>query len=71
MVLLKKQIQVVDPVWQEYPVRLRFGEVIQKDLDMLRTLILGKGGPAEADNETDKCSHSYLVTPRHGVKMCL
>lgn len=43
VVILKEQLRVTDQGWRSFLTHLRYGRVEQADIDMLSTLVLGKG----------------------------
>lgn len=69
VVLLKEQMRVVDPVWREFLVHLRRGEVQQRHLDMLRGLVLQPGEEQNIDFSEGEWAKAMLVTPRHAVRV--
>ena len=68
VVSLTEQMQVTDPVWQQFLTHLRFGQVQQKDVDMLRGLILMRKEAAPIDFSSSNWKDAALVTPRHAVR---
>jgi hypothetical protein len=68
VVILKEQMRVVDPVWREFLVRLRYGRVQPEDLQMLRKLIVGSPECPLRDFKKYPWADMRLVTPRHGMR---
>ncbi|KAF9482839.1 hypothetical protein BDN70DRAFT_378676 [Pholiota conissans] len=67
VVNLKQQMRTTDPVWHEFLQHLRYGQVEEKDLKMLRTLIIGNREET-IDYSTEPWKTATLVTPRHAVR---
>ena len=68
VVSLTEQMRVTDPEWQEFLNHLRFGQVKQKDIVMLRRLILSSKELAPIDFSSTDWKDVALVTPRHAVR---
>ncbi|KAJ3559079.1 hypothetical protein NM688_g560 [Phlebia brevispora] len=67
VVILKEQMRVVDPVWNDMLHHLRKGEMRQSDIDMLHSLVLKPGSP-DVDFSKPPWDSATLVTPRHAVR---
>ncbi|KAJ7187076.1 hypothetical protein C8R46DRAFT_1274132, partial [Mycena filopes] len=67
VVLLKEQLRVTDLVWLDFLRHLRVGNVQQRHIAMLRTLIVGKGNGADSFDAAP-WNDASLVTPRHAVR---
>ena len=68
VVSLTEQMRVTDPTWQEFLQHLRYSQVTQTDIDMLRELVLTKKGAKPIDFTQDPWDKAALVTPRHAVR---
>ena len=68
MVTLKEQMWVTDPVWQDFLQHLRVGQVQEKHIAMLCTLVLTNQNCMETDFCSQPWNNASLVTPRHGVR---
>lgn len=66
IVMLRKQMRVVDGGWRDFLTELRAGDVSSKSLDMLRGLMIGRRGGG-SDLKSTPWKSASLVTPRHGV----
>ncbi|EUC56046.1 ATP-dependent DNA helicase PIF1, putative [Rhizoctonia solani AG-3 Rhs1AP] len=69
VVILKKQVRVVDEVWRGFLGRLRAGRVQLEDINMLRTLVLTNPECEPTDFQSDTWKNACLITPRHIVRM--
>ncbi|KAJ3559149.1 hypothetical protein NM688_g520 [Phlebia brevispora] len=67
VVILKEQMRVVDPVWNDMLHHLCKGEMQQSDIDMLHSLVLKPGSP-DVDFSKPPWNSATLVTPRHAVR---
>lgn len=67
MVLLKEQKRVHDEVWYQFLRRLRNGNVTQKDIAMLRSLVLSPSNTINFDEAPWR--DAFLITPRHAVRI--
>ena len=68
VVSLTEQVQVTDPEWQDFLKHLRFGQVKQRDVDMLRHLILRRKKAPPIDFSSTDWKDAALVTPHHAVR---
>ncbi|KAF8593953.1 hypothetical protein BDV93DRAFT_408186, partial [Ceratobasidium sp. AG-I] len=68
VVILKKQVRVVDPVWRSFLGDVRRGCVKDKDISMLNTLTLTKANCVPTDFGSDKWRDCCLITPRNSVR---
>jgi hypothetical protein len=68
VVVLKQQMRVVDPVWQDFLQHLRQGHVQQHHMDMLHRMDLSHTDCASTDFTCPPWNESVLITPRHGVR---
>ncbi|PSS32204.1 hypothetical protein PHLCEN_2v2028 [Hermanssonia centrifuga] len=67
VVVLREQMRVTDPIWRDVLVHLRRGEIAQRHIDILRSLVLTN--PDAAVNFVDgPWTEASLVTPRHAVR---
>jgi hypothetical protein len=60
-------MHVVNLIWREFLVRLRYGRVQPKDLVMLRELIVGNPECPPRNLAKYPWGDMRLVTPRHAV----
>lgn len=63
VVILNEQMRVTDTVWRRFLVHLRYGNVSEDDLVMLKNLVIRHG-----KEDMDKWQDTSLVTPRHAVR---
>lgn len=68
VVTLKQQMRVTDSMWQEFLHRLRYGEIVQEDMDLLRSLVLTLPETQLPNFDVEPWKDVVLVTPRHGVR---
>ncbi|KAF8673089.1 helicase family, partial [Rhizoctonia solani] len=68
VVKLRKQIRTIDPIWQEFLGRLRQGTVMEKDIKMLKQLVLTNPSYDTTDFGSKEWSEAILITPRHAVR---
>ena len=68
VVVLKEQKRVIDHTWLEFLSHLRNGVIQDKDLKMLRTLIIGRRPENDVDFSKEPWSEAPLITPRHAVR---
>ncbi|KIM60950.1 hypothetical protein SCLCIDRAFT_123270 [Scleroderma citrinum Foug A] len=67
VVTLKEQMRVTDPVWQDFLQHLRVGQVQERHIAMLWTLVLTNPKCVETDFSSPPWNNASLVTPRHRV----
>ena len=67
IVLLKEQKRVHDEVWYQILRRLCNGNVTQKDIAMLRSLVLSPSNTINFDEAPWR--DAFLITPRHAVRI--
>ena len=65
VVILQEQMRVTDQGWRNFLVRLRYGNVRQSDLTMLRGLLLQR---SPINSSTPPWADAPLITPRHAVR---
>ncbi|CAK5279527.1 unnamed protein product [Mycena citricolor] len=65
VILLKQQMRVMDEVWRDFLRHLRVGNVQERHITMLRTLLLTD----KDEFNSDPWQNATLVTPRHGVRV--
>lgn len=68
VVILKEQMRVTDPVWQDFLQHLQVGQVQEKHIAMLRTLVLTNQNCVETNFSDPPWNNASLVTPQHGVR---
>ena len=69
VVILKEQIRVTDPIWRDLLVHLRHGQVQEKHIHILCSLVLHRSqAKYPADFTSDQWASAPLVTPRHTVR---
>ena len=68
VVTLKQQMRVSDPTWHNFLHRLRYGELEEGDINVLRSLVLTLPNTVIPDFDTEPWKDVVLVTPRHGVR---
>jgi hypothetical protein len=68
VVVLKEQMRVVDEGWRDFLQHLRFGQVQQHHIKMLRTLLLTNPNCLETDFNSALWTDAALITPRHAVR---
>ncbi|KIM52121.1 hypothetical protein SCLCIDRAFT_41067, partial [Scleroderma citrinum Foug A] len=68
VVTLKEQMQVTDPIWQDFLQHLWVGQVQEKHITMLCTLVLTNQNYVETDFCLQPWNNASLITPRHGVR---
>lgn len=69
VVILKKQLCTVDPVWYTFLQHLHKGAIDDNDLAMLSFLILGrKKEQGTPDFDIPPWDEATLITPRHAVR---
>ena len=56
-------MRVTDPVWRQFLTNLRYGEVKQEDLIMLRSLIITNPACPDTNFGEEPWSEAALVTP--------
>lgn len=66
--ILKEQIRVTDPTWKEFLTALRYGQVTDEHLTMLRSSVLGNVHSSPTDFGCEPWASAALVTPRHAVR---
>ena len=69
VVILKEQMQVMDPVWWDLLVHLRHGQIQEQHIQILHSLILHRSQTKESvDFKSEPWSSAPLITPRHAVR---
>ena len=68
VVILKQQMRVTDPVWRDFLIHLRNGEVQQHHLRMLRSLVIGNPNMPSTDSQSEPWNNAILITPPHAVR---
>ncbi|QRV77239.1 ATP-dependent DNA helicase PIF1 [Ceratobasidium sp. AG-Ba] len=67
-VTLKRQVQVVDPVWQGFLSRFRVGQVEAGDIELLDSITLTNPNCRPTDFNSEKWRNCVLITPRNSVQ---
>ena len=67
VVILRKQWCVTDPTWQDFLTHLRYGQVQEHHLTMLRHQIVKHPHCLPTDFSTPPWNDAALVTPQHAV----
>ena len=68
VVTLKQQMRISDPTWHNFLHRLRYGELEEGDINVLRSLVLTLPNMVIPDFDTGPWRDVVLVTPRHGIR---
>ena len=68
VVILKEQMRVTDPIWHEFLTHLRYGNIQDEDIKMLRGLVLNVDPSRAEEFNQAPWSDAALVTPRHAVR---
>ncbi|KIL57191.1 hypothetical protein M378DRAFT_30506, partial [Amanita muscaria Koide BX008] len=67
VVILREQMRVTDPVWQDFLHHLRYGRVQERHMQIVQSLIISNP-TAIVDFGEDPWSSASLVTPCHAVR---
>jgi hypothetical protein len=68
VIILTEQVRVTDEVWHDFLQHLRNGQVQERHIKMLRTLVLSDSHCLPTDFTTEPWNDAALVTPRHAVR---
>ncbi|OCH93887.1 hypothetical protein OBBRIDRAFT_711095, partial [Obba rivulosa] len=68
VVILKDQVRVTDPVWRDFLQHLRYGNVKEHHVEMLRKLVITNPDCEPTDFSSPPWNDAALVTPRHAVR---
>ena len=67
VVILKEQMCIMDPIWQDFLKHLHYGDVQTKHIQMLCRLVLRRSGSTSVDFQSEPWNSASLVTLRHAV----
>ena len=70
VVILKEQMRITDPVWRNFLEHLRYGQVKEEDIMMLRMLIITNPNSTPTNFKSPPWDSTSLVTLQHAVQ-CL
>lgn len=68
VVILREQVRVTDPEWRDFLRHLRDGCVQERDVHMLRQLLITNPQCLPTDFTQEPWNDQRLVTPRHAVR---
>ncbi|KAJ8516236.1 hypothetical protein ONZ45_g6447 [Pleurotus djamor] len=68
VVLLKEQMRVTDPVWNDFLRHLRIGQVKEHHVTMLQQLVMSDPSCQDTSLNSPGWKDAALVTPRHAVR---
>ena len=68
VVILKEQMHVIDPIWQDFLEHLHYGHVQEKNIQTLHRLVFGRAGSKSVDFQSELWNSASLITPRHAVR---
>ncbi|CEL56332.1 hypothetical protein RSOLAG1IB_11903 [Rhizoctonia solani AG-1 IB] len=68
VIKLTKQVRVVDQIWRDFLDRLRRGMVNEKDITMLKSIVLTHPTCVPTEFGSEEWKDAVLITPRHAVR---
>ena len=69
VVILRQQMRITDPIWQDFLYHLRHGYLREHHIELLRRLVLSHPNVPHSNPLDPKWKDAVLITPRHAVRI--
>ncbi|KAG8763130.1 hypothetical protein FRC12_008695, partial [Ceratobasidium sp. 428] len=69
VVILKQQVRVTNPIWQQFLSNFRMGQVEENNISILHSVTLTHPTCRPTDFTSDKWKDCVLITPQNGTQV--